>query len=209
MRSLPPMSNTTRHNSVVRPERPRAALFVAALGMMFCGAVAFAAGEPQLEQQVKAAFVVKFGMFVEWPASVTNTVQKAEPFEIGILGDDPFREFVDEAAKKARINGRTMTVRRAKELSALDGCRIFFIGENNPDRVKEILPALHGKPVLTVGDAPGFAGLGGMIGLYKQDGRLRFEINPAVAEKSRLKVSAKLLVLGKIVAPGSTEKSKP
>lgn len=209
MRSLPPMSTTTKHNSVVRPERPRAALFVAALGMMFCGAVAFAAGEPQLEQQVKVAFVVKFGMFVEWPASVTNTVQKAEPFEIGILGDDPFGEFVDEAAKNARINGRTMAVRRAKELSALDGCRIIFIGEDDPARVKEILLALHGKPVLTVGDAPGFAGLGGMIGLYKQDGKLRFEINSAVAEKSRLKLSAKLLVLGKIVASDSAEKPKP
>jgi hypothetical protein len=61
------------------------------------------------------------------------------------------------------------------------------------------LQAAKGSPVLVVGDSPGFARAGGMIGLIADNGSVLFEINPRAAEESHLKISSKLLALARIV----------
>ncbi len=40
-----------------------------------------------------------------------------------------------------------------------------------------------------------------MINFFKEDGKVRFEFNLAAAERAKLKLSAKLLQVGKIVVP--------
>ena len=127
----------------------------------------------------------------------TNT-----PFLIGVLGNDPFGKQFDEAIKQERINGQPVEVRRGRELAELEGCRVIFISASESKRMEELLRQLDGKPVLTVADEPEFAKRGGMIGFIKEGGKVRFEINVAAAERARLKLSAKLLQVGKIVAPG-------
>jgi hypothetical protein len=58
--------------------------------------------------------------------------------------------------------------------------------------------ASDGVPVLTVGDAEDFIDLGGMIRFTEADRRIRFEINPAAAERVSLRVSSRLLRLADI-----------
>jgi hypothetical protein len=65
--------------------------------------------------------------------------------------------------------------------------------------MKEILSALRGRSVLTVGDSQGFVDAGGMIELLVEDERMRFEVNLHAANEARLKISAKLLSLAKAV----------
>lgn len=170
--------------------------------LMFCfvfSASSFSAGTDAnvLENQVKAAFLVKFAGFVQWPAS-TNTNAKS-PFIIGILGDDPFGEFFDQAAKKESVEGRHIEVRRAKDLAALAECQMIFVNSSESARLDDIRQQLQGRAVLTVSDSPDFASRGGMIGFIKESGRIRFEINAAAATAAQLQLSAKLLQVGKIV----------
>jgi hypothetical protein len=55
-----------------------------------------------------------------------------------------------------------------------------------------------------VSDAPGFAAHGGMVGFATEGTRVRFEVNLTQAEKSSLKLSAKLLSLARLVdTPGT------
>ena len=65
--------------------------------------------------------------------------------------------------------------------------------------MRAILLGLKGSSVLTVGDAPGFAILGGVINFVLDDNRVRFEINQKAAEAAHLKLSARLLTVAKLV----------
>ena len=57
--------------------------------------------------------------------------------------------------------------------------------------------------MLTVGDAPGFARDGGMLGLVQQGSRIVFDANPTAIRVSGLQVSSKVLKLARIVGPES------
>jgi hypothetical protein len=56
-----------------------------------------------------------------------------------------------------------------------------------------------------VSEVDGFAEHGGSIGFYLEKTKIRFAINPAVAQKKGLKISSDLLSLGKIVGPAKEE----
>ncbi len=155
-----------------------------------------------LEYQVKAAFLLKFALFVEWPAATHSGSD--EPFKIGILGKDPFGKNFDDAVKSERIRGHSVQLCRAEKPSQLEGCRVIFISVSESKRCEELLRGMEGKPVLTTGDEPDFARRGGMIGFVKEKGKVRFEINVAAAERAGLRLSAKLLQVGIIVVPGKS-----
>jgi hypothetical protein len=61
------------------------------------------------------------------------------------------------------------------------------------------LDAVRGAPVLTVGNGTYFTEQGGMIDFVSQESTLHFEINFEAAEDARLRISAKLLALARIV----------
>ena len=196
---------TDTQNHSAREGRGRAALrrwvcLAGAAGMLF-GADRVAADEvTPIEYQVKSAFLVKFALFIEWPAPASGADTNA-PFVIGILGKDPFGKKFDDAVKQERIDGRPVEVRRGSELSDLTNCPVIFICASESRRMEELIAKLVAQPVLTVADEPQFAKRGGMIGFIKENGKVRFEINIAAAERAGLKLSAKLLQVGKIVAP--------
>jgi hypothetical protein len=51
--------------------------------------------------------------------------------------------------------------------------------------------------VLTVSDAEGFASQGGVIGLFLEDNRVRFEVDLTAAQAAGLQISSKLLRLSR------------
>lgn len=169
------------------------------LVLMLPASVVRADEPPSLEYQVKAAFVIKFGSFVEWPS---ERHASREPFVIGILGKDPFGKAFDEAVKLERINGRPISVKRSDEAKDLLGCQIVFIHSDESGRVGSQMQSLSASGILTIGESPDFARHLGVVGFIKEKGKVRFEINTALAERSGLKISSKLLQVGKIVSDG-------
>lgn len=169
--------------------------------------VAVAAAAPSLEYQVKGACLIKFGMFVEWPVAPNGSADKS-PFVIGILGNDPFGKTFDEAVAKEKVNGRHVMVKRGKSAAELLDCQIVFISFPELDRVRAAITQFATNGVLTVSDAPGFAGMGGMVGFIKEASKegvkVRFEINSEIAGQSGLKLSSKLLQVGRIVTNGKS-----
>lgn len=150
------------------------------------------------EYQIKAAFLYNFAKFVDWPAC--NACPDSDTFFIGILGKDPFGEEIRTIAGKT-VKGKTLVVLTAETLDELKSCQVIFIGTTVQKDLAAVLHHLQKRPVLTVGDTPGFAEAGVMINLYTVDNKVRFEINPAAAEQSGLKISSQLLKLARIVPP--------
>ena len=156
------------------------------------------------EYQIKAAFVYNFAQFVLWPTSAfTNT---AQPFQIGILGDNPFGKSLEETVKGEAINGHPINIVESSHVEKLEGCQIIFVSKSAVAHLDDVFAKLDSKPVLTVSEDPGFIQHGGIINLTRDGGKVHFEINPDAAEKSGLKLGSELLSVGKVVHPNSATK---
>jgi hypothetical protein len=146
------------------------------------------------EYQVKAAFLLNFTKFVEWPP--TAFAEPDAPFTICILGDDPFGSVLDQIVEGEKVNDRKLVVQRIHGRATI-GCQVLFV--SNSERVPSILTTV-GRGVLTVGDGEDFVREGGMIGFVLERRRVRFDINQSAAANASLKLSSKLLSVARTVA---------
>jgi len=162
----------------------------------FC--VCAPAQERPTEYQVKAAFLEKFGKFVEWPD--TAFAKADSPLVIGVFGENPFRDDLENLAAKDTINGHAIVVRQIKSPADLKGCHVVFIPASVKARAPEALAAVQGLGILTVGETDDFIQAGGMIAFVVENSRIRFEINDAAARRAGLKISSKLLALARPAA---------
>jgi hypothetical protein len=172
----------------------RGAVGILFLSGMLCPSAPAAEGIG--EGDVKAAFVLNFMKFVEWPAFAFHSPEA--PIVLSVLGNDPTAASLSSLDGK-KVSGRRVVVRKVPGLSEMEKCHVLFVGASGKAELAPVLGAVQRWPVLTVGDFEGFAGRGGTIGFIRQENRVGFEINEESARKAGLKVNAKLLYLGKSV----------
>jgi hypothetical protein len=150
------------------------------------------------EYEVKAAFLYNFTRFVEWPPEALR--DPGAPFVIAIVGHDPFGAVIDETVAGKTAGGRPIEVRRVPRVEEARDAQIVFVSSSERSNLSGILKELDRPGILTVGDTDGFAMRGGAINFTLQARKVRFEINPIVAEQAGLKVSSQLLKLATLVA---------
>jgi hypothetical protein len=151
--------------------------------------------QTELEYEVKAAFLLNFAKFVEWPS--TAFADSDSPVAICILGKDPFGRTIDDLVQGEAANGRKLIVRRMSQLPAAKACQVVFAEEP----AKEVTKTLNGlgRGVLTVGEGGSFLRNGGIIAFTIENRRVRFDINQTAAERAELKLSSKLLSVARSI----------
>jgi hypothetical protein len=149
------------------------------------------------EYEVKAAFLYNFARFVEWPNTVSPDPNG--PLVIAILGKDPFGGEIDRFIEGKTVNGRRLVIKRFSSLEAYEQCHILFVSSSERNNLLRILAAVRTRGVLTVSETDRFAQIGGIINFITIENRIRFEINQAAAARAGLKISSKLLSLGRVV----------
>lgn len=150
-----------------------------------------------LEYQVKAAFLLNFAKFVEWPAAAFRAFDA--PVTICVAGDDPFGAILDRTVEGELVNNRAVKAQRLLPDGDLRSCHILFISRSERERFAEIVSRLRGSSVLTVSELPGFVDAGGMIEFIVEEGKARFYINAATAAAGGLRLSSRLLRVAKEV----------
>jgi len=149
------------------------------------------------EYMIKAGFLYNFAKFVDWPEEVFEN--SSTPLIIGILGEDPFGNDLDQIIKKKTVKERSILIKRLKTLDELKVCHILFISASEKSHLSKVISKTKDWHVLTVSEMEGFAELGGIINFTKEGNKIRFEINLDAAEQSGLKISSRLLKLAKII----------
>jgi hypothetical protein len=146
------------------------------------------------EHEIKAAFLYKFAAFVEWPP-----MERPEaPFVIAVYGADDVAAELRRLVQSAGLRGRAVQVRTPKENESPASAQLLFVGRDSP-RLPALARSLAGMPVLIVSEAPGALEQGSMINFLLRDGRVRFEVAPEPAERSRLRISSRLLAAAQSV----------
>jgi hypothetical protein len=150
------------------------------------------------ESQIKAAFLYNFTKFVEWPAEVFPN--RNHPIAIGILGENPLVAELQMIVENRKVNGRTIVVINVLTPADIAATQLLFVSADEDARFADLKRVAQDNAVLTVGESPSFAAAGGAIFFVQQNGKLRFEINIAAAERARLKISAELQKLATAVS---------
>jgi hypothetical protein len=149
-----------------------------------------------LEVPIKAAFLFKFGEFVDWPPAAF--AEPDTPFGIAVLGADALAANLELLAAQRKVNGRQVVVKRLKRLEPIPHAHILFVGAAEADRLRGAGEALRDANVLTVTDGSRTTGI---VNFVIRDNRVRFEIDADAAEQSGLKISSKVLALAVSVKP--------
>lgn len=150
-------------------------------------------GQTMDEYQVKAAFIVKFAGFVEWP--LTAFKGPADPLVICVMGRNPFGHQLENLIDGKDIDGRPFAVRPITDVRDAIACHILFVSSSERLRFRSILDLLKSTSVLPIGDADDFLAEGGVINLRLENGKVRIEIDARAAKARNLRISSRLLDL--------------
>ncbi|MBI3129796.1 MAG: YfiR family protein [Acidobacteria bacterium] len=163
------------------------------LGSLCVLGMAVSAGRAQgsLEFEVKGAYLLRFGEYVEWPPKALPP--PGAPFVIGILGEDPFGGLLDEVVQRRQVQGRPVEVRRIQRVDDIRGVHILYVGSIEEGRWNQILEEVRGKGILTVGEKG--PRRGAAIVFVQVHSKIRFEVDAEAAHLGDVKLSSKLLSL--------------
>lgn len=149
------------------------------------------APDASLEYRVKAAYLLNFARYVEWPTSAASDGR----LSICVMGTDPFGRILDATVAGRTAQGRPLEVRRVQTAPDADGCEVVFVSRDTWRRNPGSLKALGSAGSLTVGESEQFARGGGVIGFVIVDETVRFVINDEARDRAGLRISSRMLSL--------------
>lgn len=160
------------------------------------GVLAFATVQPlpvaaqtNLEFAVKANYLVRFAAFVDWPPGAF--AQPNSPLVICVAGRNPFGTALVRAATGQTAHGRPLRVRVNVTEATSAACHILYLS-GGADPALVAAPPRSG--LLMVSDAA-VSPKAGTIHFVVDAARVRFHIDAARAQRSRLSISSRLLAL--------------
>ncbi|MES2205242.1 MAG: YfiR family protein [Pseudomonadota bacterium] len=150
--------------------------------------------EESLEYSVKAAYLFKFGSFVEWPPN--TFLEPTSPLMVGVVGEDPFGIKLEQIIQGHTINGRPLVIRRFNHGQQPQDVHILFISKSEQQNLNAMIAGLNG--VLTIGEfEPSLPGV--MINFTLNNNKVRFDVDLDAVNRAELKISSKLLSVARNV----------
>jgi len=192
-----PARETFHPLSNFRERRPaRFFIFCLWLALFYLGLNEARSQNFSSEYSLKAVFLFNFAQFTIWP---TNAFASPDsPIVIGVLGDDPFGEVLEETVDNEQVNGRKFRVERYPHLEDIKNCQILFISHSETSHLDKIIKALKDKPILTVSGIENAANRGVCISFITENNKIRLRINTDSLKLANLTVSSKLLRVSEI-----------
>lgn len=154
--------------------------------MLVAGGAQARAAEAYSDTSVKAAFLLRFAEYVEWPAV------PAEEFVIAVLDHDGMAAQLREFATR-QLHGRPVRVRAVNSLAAARGAQILYVGSGGREELRSLSRTGPPPGMLVVSDVRQGLAQGSIINFLDADGRVRFEVSLEPAGRAGLKISAELL----------------
>ena len=169
--------------TLARGFRSAAGLFL--FGWLSISSVVFS--QDVTETKLKAQYILNISKFVSWP-------ENPRELALCLLGNDPIANDLKQLDGTS-VRGAKIQFQQYRNQNLIDGCHILVIAESEKLITKKIASRINEKPILTISDQTDFLEAGGMVKLYRQGSRLRFDIGLKATQTAQLKISSKLLKL--------------
>jgi hypothetical protein len=162
------------------------ALLVIVLGLVPLGTGAV--GQALDDAQAKAALLINVARFVQWPAPDEGALR------LCVSGDERMATVLGNIVRSRNLDGRPLTLQQLRPGDDGTGCHVLYLAASRQRDDAETLRRTRGS-VLTVGETVQFLRDGGMVRVYVEEQRIRFQINAKAAESVGIRIHAQLLSL--------------
>jgi hypothetical protein len=146
--------------------------------------------------ELTAAFLFNFVKFTTWPA---DALPGAGPIVVCVIGDDWVADSLLKLTRNKTVEGHPLSVRKTSLERPLNECHVAYGAALDGPRAEQLIRTAAGQSILTVSDSTDFARRGGVANFFMDGDRMRFAVNPAAAERERLRISSNLLTLAMVV----------
>lgn len=177
-----------------RARRIGGAVLLTAIAIAFTGVPA--ATQLVSAAGLKAAYLLNFAQFVDWPA---DAVPAGAPLAVCIVNDGAVASALEQTIKGKTVEGHVLTVIRLAPGATMPMCHVVYLTGPDQKHSADVMGTLNGKLVLTVSDAPRFARTGGMVELFLEGGRMRIAVNVDALQRGKVRLSSRVLTLATIV----------
>ncbi len=158
------------------------------------------AGVAASEERVKAASIVRFLNYVEWPAAVFPTPDA--PYVIGVVQNQPIADELVRLTSGRKIGPRPIVIRPLQGTDASGDLHVVFMGNMDRAGQAQLVKQFQRQPVLIVTESDGALQQGSMINFRLVEERVRFEVALEPVEKSGLKLNSRILGVAITVIKG-------
>lgn len=156
-----------------------------------------AAGAEASLPSVKAAFVFNFIKLVAWPEHRFES--DATPIQVCVLRGDAMEPALRQSLAGKLAGARAIEVETVTG-DAVANCHVLYLGTHLSGRYGELMSRVSGKGVLVIDEGEQFTWPDGMIRLFLEQSRVRFELNLESLERAGLKVDPRLIRLARIAS---------
>ena len=143
---------------------------------------------------VKAAFVFNFIKLVSWPEARLPPGNSA--VQVCALRGDEMEPALRQALTGKLAGSHPIQVATMDAADNLASCHVLYLGTAGSRAA--LMAKVSGKGVLLVDEGAQFTWPDGMIRLFQEQNRMRFELNLEALERSGLKVDPRLIRLARI-----------
>jgi hypothetical protein len=144
---------------------------------------------PIEDYMVKAAFLVNFIHFTNWPDGPDAQM----PVLIGVVGEDIFNGELERIAAASKT--RSLSVVHVAQVEDCDKCQVVYLSTRDKSEALREMTLLKDRGILVVGDRPDLAHWGACIAFAPVEGRMRFIINLRAVKARGLQLNSQMLKL--------------
>ncbi|MDQ5977063.1 MAG: YfiR family protein [Verrucomicrobiota bacterium] len=147
------------------------------------------------EYEVKAAYLLRFTRYIEWPAGAFAA--PGSPIIIGVLGRNPFGQTLTKTVQAATSQGRPVEFRQLGDLAEAKACHLVFVSREHEREEAAWFRELSNLPVVTVADSLDGLTRGAVLSLFVEDraggARVVFGASLPAARTAGVQLSAAML----------------
>ena len=136
-------------------------------------------------------YIYNFCRFTQWPESKTEIT-------IGVLGNTPlYQGLMKMAATKSTYNLKFL-IKKYNTPAEIVNCDVLFVPFNTNFDMKQVYQKISGKPVMLITEDEKVKEMS-CFNFVILDSKLMYQVNKQQCDRSKLKVSQKLLSLGIVI----------
>jgi YfiR/HmsC-like len=141
------------------------------------------------EDAVKAAYLYRFGGYVNWPEDVpANAV-----FTIDVIGSPGVAMELRRLLAGHSINGHPGEVHEISSVRDLGQANMLYASQGHAELLRNLAPAPNSRAMLLVTDEEDGLKFGSALNFLTIDHNVRFEVSLTTAKRWGLKISSDLL----------------
>jgi hypothetical protein len=163
-----------------------------AIGAMLMLALSAAqAADLERSRGIQVGMIYNFAQLVTWPRNHGHT---QDSFNLCFLRADEMMEASRILVGKPTPQG-PMKLVNIEQVEQCEQCRILFVGVPRAGRFLRAMNSIISEPVLTVSNSSDFITAGGMVRMFADNNRVRFELASTLASNAGLQVDGKMAEL--------------